>query len=60
MTTLTTDAVDAIRGWARQFNSAAGQALIDAAARSPYLSSQFNPFVATGGKFAASDVNAAA
>jgi len=45
MTTLNTDAVDAIKAWADQFNPAAGQALIDAAARSPYLASQFNQFV---------------
>ncbi len=60
MTALSHQAIDAITRWANRFNPAAGQALIDAAARSPYLTSQFNPFVATGGKFAASDVNAAA
>eukprot|EP01032_Pedospumella_encystans_P014154 gene14154-16279_t len=49
----------AIRDWADQFNPAAGQALIDAAARSPYLTSQFNQFVATGGEFAAPAANSA-
>lgn len=46
MTTLTDKAINAINNWADQFNPAAGQALIDAAGRSPYLTSQFNQFVA--------------
>ena len=53
MTTLSNKAIEAIGEWANQFNPAAGQALIDAAARSLYLSSQFNQFVANGGVLAA-------
>lgn len=59
MTALTAKAIDAIDRWANQFNPAAGQALIDAAARSPYLASQFNQFVADGGKFYAPTGSAA-
>jgi hypothetical protein len=59
MTTLTIDAIDAITKWADKFNPAAGQALIDAAARSPYLASQFNQFVAARGEFAAPTANSA-
>ena len=53
MSNLSNEAASAIDKWAREFNPAAGQALIDAAARSPYLSSQFNQFVAKGCEFAA-------
>lgn len=59
MSTLSNKAIEAIGQWADQFNPAAGQALIDAAARSPYLTSQFNQFVATGGEFAAPAANLA-
>jgi hypothetical protein len=59
MTSLTSKAIDAINKWASEFNPDAGQALIDAAARSPYLASQFNQFATTGGTFAAPTANSA-
>lgn len=59
MTNLSNEAASAIGRWARAFNPAAGQALIDAAARSPYLTSQFNEFVGKGGQFEAPEGSAA-
>lgn len=59
MTKLSIEATKAIDKWAEKFNPAAGQALIDAAARSPYLSSQFNKFVGNGGQFEAPKGSAA-
>lgn len=52
MSNLSNIAVNRINEWS-EFNPAAGQALIDAAARSPYLASQFNQFFDNGGKLKA-------